>query len=159
MTLLAFAALLGSALISGAFFAFSSFIMKALAQRPSSEGIAAMQSIIVVVINPVFLGAFMGTAAISVIIGALALLGGSSPSAPYFVAGAILYFVGTFLVTVVGNVPFNNKLAGVSATDPGAVAVWEEYLQRWTLLNTIRTVAAAGATLAFALGLMHGATG
>jgi len=38
-------ALLGSALVGGIFFAFSSFIMKALAGVPSEEGIGAMQSI------------------------------------------------------------------------------------------------------------------
>ncbi|MDJ0940008.1 MAG: DUF1772 domain-containing protein [Woeseiaceae bacterium] len=154
MTIAVLAALLGAGLIGGVFFAFSSFIMKALARRPSPEGIAAMQSINIVVINPVFLGAFMGTAAISVIIAVLAVLGWGSPSAAYFLAGALLYVIGTFFVTIFGNVPFNNKLAEVSATDPGAVAVWEEYLRTWTLLNTIRTVAAAAATLAFALGLM-----
>ena len=44
-------ALLGSALVGGIFFAFSSFVMKALARVPPAEGIAAMQSI-----NCVFLG-------------------------------------------------------------------------------------------------------
>ena len=42
-------ALLGSALVGGIFFAFSSFLMKALASVPSAEGIGAMQSINVVV--------------------------------------------------------------------------------------------------------------
>ena len=50
-------ALLGSALVGGIFFAFSSFVMKALARVPSAEGIGAMQSINVVVLNPSFLGA------------------------------------------------------------------------------------------------------
>jgi len=54
-------ALLGSSLIAGVFFAFSSFLMKALARIPTHQGIAAMQSINVVVINPTFLGTFMGT--------------------------------------------------------------------------------------------------
>ncbi len=58
-------AALGSALVGGVFFAFSSFVMKALGRVPSSEGIAAMQSINVVVINPSFMGAFMGTALLS----------------------------------------------------------------------------------------------
>ncbi len=38
-------ALLGSALVGGIFFAFSSFIMKALAGMPSADGIGVMQSI------------------------------------------------------------------------------------------------------------------
>lgn len=150
------ATLLGSALIGGIFFAFSSFVMKALARVPSSEGIAAMQSINVVVLNPSFLGIFMGTAVISLLVTVLAVKGWSTPSAPYFLAGALLYLVGTFLVTVFGNVPLNDRLAAVVATDPASVAVWEHYLDRWTLLNTIRTAAAAGAALMFTLGLIMG---
>jgi len=152
-------ALLGSALIAGVFFAFSSFVMKALARVPSHEGVAAMHSINVAVLNRSFLGVFMGTTAISLVVAVLAIMAWSSPSAPYFLAGASLYVVGTFLVTGLGNVPLNDQLAAVSATDPRAVAVWEHYLDRWTLLNTIRTVAAAAAALMFTLGLIQGSGG
>lgn len=148
-------ALLGSALIGGVFFAFSSFVMKALARTPSSEGIAAMQSINVVVLNRSFLGAFMGTTALSLLITGLALKVWGTPSAPYFLAGALLYFVGTFLITGLGNVPLNNQLAAVTATDPAATAVWQHYLDRWTLLNTVRTTAAMAAALLFTLGLIQ----
>ena len=61
-------ALLGSALIGGIFFAFSNFIMKALAKLPAAEGIAAMQSINVVVLNKWFLGVFTGTALVSLLL-------------------------------------------------------------------------------------------
>lgn len=148
-------ALLGSALIGGVFFAFSSFIMKALARVPSPEGIAAMQSINVVVLNPSFLGTFVGTAAISLLVAGLAVNEWETAAAPYLLAGAVLYIVGTFLVTGLGNVPLNDQLATISATDPAAVLVWERYLSRWTVLNTARTVAAAGAALLFTVGLMQ----
>jgi uncharacterized membrane protein len=151
--------LLGSAVIGGVFFAFSSFIMKALARVPSAEGITAMQSINVVVINPTFLGTFMGTAVLSLLVAALAIKGWGTPSAPFFLAGALLYLVGTFLVTGLGNVPLNERLAALSATDSDAFAVWDHYLDRWTQLNTVRTVAAAAAALMFMLGLMQGADG
>ncbi len=154
ITASAVVALLGSALIAGVFFAFSSFVMKALARVPSNEGIAAMQSINVVVLNPSFLGVFIGTTAISVMVAALAVNSWGAPSAPYFLAGALLYVVGTFLVTGLGNVPLNDQLAAVSATDPAAVALWAHYLARWTLLNTIRTAASAAAALMFTLGLL-----
>ena len=150
-------ALLGSALIGGIFFAFSSFVMKALARVPSPEGIAAMQSINVVVLNPSFLGAFVGTAAVSLLVVGLALKGWGTPSALWLIAGALLYLVGTFLVTALGNVPLNDRLAAVAATDAASIAVWEHYLDRWTLLNTVRTVAAMCAALLFSIGLMqHG---
>ena len=35
--------------------------------------------------------------------------------------GALFYLVGTFLVTALGNVPLNDQLAAVSATDPAAL--------------------------------------
>ena len=149
-------ALLGSGIIAGVFYAFSSFVMGALARMPSHEGIAAMQSINVVVLNPSFLGVFMGTVVISVLVAVLAIKGWASPAAPFFLAGALLYVIGTFLVTGLGNVPLNDQLAAVSATDSEAAAVWQHYLDRWTLLNTIRTIAAVAAVLAFSIGLIQG---
>ncbi len=150
-------ALLGSALVGGIFFAFSSFIMKALADVPSVEGVGAMQSINVVVINPSFLGAFFGTAVLSLVAGGLALASWGSPSASYFLGGALFYLVGTILVTMFGNVPLNNQLAAVSATDPGARDVWKRYLDRWTMWNHVRTAAAMVAALLYTLGLMQNA--
>ena len=150
-------ALLGSALVGGIFFGFSSFIMKALAGVPSAEGIGAMQSINVVVINPTFMGAFFGTAVLSRVAIWLALAGWDSPSASYFLGGALFYLVGTMLVTIVGNVPLNDQLAAVSAADPAARDVWEHYLGRWTMWNHVRTAAAMAAALLYTLGLMQNA--
>ena len=148
-------AMLGSALIGGVFFTFSSFVMKALARVPSAEGIAAMQSINLVVLNPSFIGAFMGTTILSLWLVVLALIGWEAPSAPWLIAGALLYLVGTFLVTGLGNVPLNNRLAAVQAGDPAATEVWEHYLARWTLLNSLRTLAAISAALMFTVGLIQ----
>ncbi|MCH9648684.1 MAG: DUF1772 domain-containing protein [Deltaproteobacteria bacterium] len=148
-------ALLGSALVGGIFFAFSSFVMKALGRLPATEGIAAMQSINVVVINPSFLGAFLGTALLSMGAGGLAVAGWSRPGAPYILAGAALYLVGTVVVTGLGNVPLNDQLATVSATDPSSLEVWEIYLSKWTAWNHLRTAAAMTAALLLALGLLQ----
>ena len=131
-------ALLGSALIGGVFFAFSSFIMKALARVPTSEGIAVMQSINVVVINPSFIGAFMGTALLSIAVIVLVLMNGIIPATMFFISGSVFYLVGTFLVTMFGNVPLNNQLANVSqisaltsrfrvaSTTPRSVEIWAD---------------------------------
>jgi len=147
-------ALLGSALIAGVFFAFSSFIMKALARLPSSEGMAAMQSINVAVINPVFLGAFMGTAIVFLIVVVLAIMSWESASAAYYLVGAVLYIVGTFMVTGLGNVPLNNKLASTEITDSTANAIWQHYLKRWTQLNTLRTVCSLAAAMVLLVGFI-----
>jgi uncharacterized membrane protein len=52
-------AALGSSLIAGVFFAFSAFVMTALGRLPPHQGIAAMQSINIAVINPWFFAAFL----------------------------------------------------------------------------------------------------
>lgn len=148
-------ALLGSVLIAGILFAFPGFVIKALARVPSAEGIAATQSINVMVLNPSLLCAFMGTATISLLVAVLAVKGWEMPSAHWLVAGALPYLVGTFLLTGPGNVPLNNQLAAVQAKDPAAVKVWEYYLDRWTLLNSVRTVAAICVALMFTVGLIQ----
>jgi uncharacterized membrane protein len=147
-------ALLGAAMIAGVFFAFSSFVMPALARLPAAGGISAMQSINVVVLNKSFLGLFVGTALISLLLATRSLMSWGAPSAPWLLAGALLYLLGTFLVTGVGNVPLNDQLEAVPATTPEAVAVWTRYLDRWTLLNTVRATAAGVAALVWLVGLM-----
>jgi uncharacterized membrane protein len=148
---LATLALLGSALVGGIFFAFSSFVMKALAQVPPSEGIDAMQSINIVVINRSFLGAFFGTAVVSLAAGAIAFAGSGRPATPYLLAGAVVYLVGVFLVTMLGNVPLNDELAAMSATDPEAQDYWLRYVSRWTMWNHVRTAGGMVAAVLYSL--------
>jgi uncharacterized membrane protein len=155
MTFVTLLTALGCALIGGAFFAFSSFVMKALAALAPPQGIAAMQSINVVVINPWFLLPFMGTAALCGFLIVMSLLQWQDPRAAYWLAGAALYLFGTFGVTMAFNVPRNNALAAVDAASIDGAKVWAVYLSEWTAWNTVRTIAgiAAAAALCIALAL------
>lgn len=146
---------LGCGLIAGAFFAFSSFVMRALSRLPANEGMAAMQSINIVVLNPVFLGVFVGTAALCAAGLVVAFLRWHEPGAGWLLAGSLLYLLGTFLVTVVFNVPLNDALGAVSPTAAGAQDLWATYLDRWTPWNHVRTVAALAATASFILALLN----
>ena len=56
-------AAVGCGLIGGLLFAFSSFVMTALARQPAECGIRTMQAINVAILNPLFLSVFLGTAA------------------------------------------------------------------------------------------------
>lgn len=143
----------GCGLVGGIFFAFSTFIMKALARLPTGQGIAAMQFINTTVINPLFLMAFFGTAATCAILGVRGLLNWRSPGSPYLVGGSLLYLVGTILVTIACNVPRNDALAAVEPeTDEGA-RLWADYLLTWTRWNHARTVAALLAAAFLAVSL------
>jgi len=143
----------GCGLVAGVFFAFSTFVMRALAALPPPHGIAAMQSINVVVLNPWFLGLFLGTAATCLLLGGMALLGWSRPGSGLVLTGAALYLIGTLGVTMLCNVPRNEALAAVSPESIDGAQLWTRYLSEWTNWNHVRTAAAALAAAAFALAL------
>jgi len=146
-------AALGCGLIAGVFFAFSTFVMKALARLPPGAGIAAMQSINIVVLNPSFLGTFLGTAAACILAMISSLLRWHEPEALYLFAGSALYLVGTLLVTIVFNVPRNDALASVAPSDPASANMWTGYVARWTAWNHVRAAAALAAAASFSMAL------
>lgn len=152
---LTFSSALGCGLMAGFFFAFSACVMNALADLPPAQGIAAMQSINVVIINPVFLAAFFGTAAACVLIMIASLLRWHDPGAVYLLIGGALYLVGTFLVTLVFNVPKNNALASVAPTDPEGASLWTDYLSKWTAWNHVRAAAALAAATSLTIALCY----
>ena len=142
---------LGSGLIGGVFFAFSTFVMKALAQLPVAEAVAAMQRINVVVLNAVFLGVFVGTAVLAGIsILAAFFPWGTTRSFLLLVAGAS-YLLGSFGVTAAFNVPRNERLARMSSSSREVAEYWPVYLREWLFWNHVRTlasVASAGCSAA-----------
>jgi uncharacterized membrane protein len=71
--------------------------MNALARLPAAQGISAMQSINVVVINPLFMTSFLGTAAACVFPAVSWVLRWREPGAAYLLAGSLLYLVGVIL--------------------------------------------------------------
>lgn len=153
---LTFVAALGCGLIAGVFFAFSTFVMKALRRLPPQEGIAAMQSINVVVINPAFLTVFVGTALVCALLIIVAFMRYQQSDAVWLLIGGGLYVFGTFAVTGMRNVPMNNALAAVTPADPESAISWARYLAGWTFWNHVRTVAALAATVAFIVSISIG---
>ncbi|HYQ15896.1 MAG TPA: anthrone oxygenase family protein, partial [Polyangiaceae bacterium] len=127
ISLVSFVAGLGSGLIGGVFFAFSSFVLPALARLPGPQGLVAMQSINRVVLNRSFLGAFLGTGALCGWLVVDALAHGSGLRAGFRLLGAGLYLIGSLLVTKRLNVPYNDALAAVAPDADGASRVWAEF--------------------------------
>lgn len=148
-------AALGCGLVAGIFFAFSAFVMKALSRLPPGEGIAAMQSINVAVLNSWFMTAFFGTAAACVLALISSLLRWPEPGAVYLLVGSVLYLVGTLLVTIVFNVPRNESLASAAPADPDGASLWAGYVVSWTAWNHVRTIAALAAAASFSVALSY----
>jgi uncharacterized membrane protein len=144
---------LGCGTIAGVFFAFSTFVMKALARLPPEEGIAAMQSINVFAINSWFLVAFLGTAGFCVATMIAAVVQWSEPFAIFLVLGGVVYLAGCFAVTMLFNVPMNEALAALPPTAPDRIARWASYVSVWTTWNHVRTVGSLLAAGLLAIGL------
>ena len=142
-------AVLGSGLMAGVFFAFDTAVMPALRRQPKPSGTATMNTINLVIVNPVFLLLFTGTALICAALVVLAFLS-DEPHAAWRVAGAAIYLVGSFVVTAAVNIPLNNRLADVGPADPDAEAAWDDYLSRWTAWNHVRTVSSLAAAVLLA---------
>jgi uncharacterized membrane protein len=145
-------ATLGCGLVAGVFFAFSTFVMSALARLQPSQGIAAMQSINITAINPLFMGAIFGTAAACLFLLISSISRGHSPNT-YRLVGSLLYLLGTVVVTMVFNVPLNNALAVVNPDSSESATLWVSYLNNWTFWNHVRTLSSLVAAILFTLSL------
>ncbi|APO73337.1 hypothetical protein AM571_CH00487 [Rhizobium etli 8C-3] len=129
------AAAIGSGLVAGIFFAFSTFIMPAFARLAPEQGIAAMNSINVTILRSPFMLVFIPTAVLSVLIAVLAVIDWRGSAGIWMLAGAGLYVIASFISTIALNVPMNDALAKVSGNGPQAVSVWNTYLKDWTWWN------------------------
>ncbi len=135
-----------TAVVAGAFAVFSLMVMPALAALPGPAGVAAMQSVNRAAVRPPFLALFLGTA---LLCAALAVGELAGERRPLVLAGAALFLLGVFGVTVLANVPLNDALAG-------ADVAWTDYLRRWTAWNTVRALAALASAAALTVVLADG---
>lgn len=144
-------AVLGCGLMAGVFFAFSTFVMPALARLQPPQGIAAMQSMNITAINPLFMIALFGTASACLFLAVSVLFKWHQPSAFYLLAGSLLYLIGAITVTSAFNVPLNDALASVKPDSPEGATLWARYLTDWTFWNHVRTIAALAAAALFTI--------
>jgi len=147
------AALAGSGLVAGLFFAFSVSVMPGLGRLPPDQGAGAMRAINVAILNPVFVVAFFGTAAVAAVVAALSVSRWGGAGVGWALGGAILYLAGAILVTMAANVPMNQRLARAAPDTGAGTTTWRCYLVAWTRWNHLRAVASIAATLCFALAL------
>lgn len=148
---------LGCGLMAGVFFAFSTFVMKALARLQATQGIVAMQSINITAIDPLFMTVLFGTAAACILLAVFSLSKWHQPGAAYLLLGSLLYLVGTVGVTIAFNVPLNDALAKVEPGSTDGASLWTSYLANWTTWNHVRTLAALAAAALFTIALPSGA--
>ena len=144
---------LACGLVAGFFFAFSTTVMKALGRLPAAQGVAAMQSINVVVINPLVMVALFGTALACGVLVVAAFVEWGEPYAVYLLAGGLAYLAGVVLLTGGYHVPRNNALATLDPNDRDAESQWNRYVRTWTAGNHVRTIAPLASATLFTIAL------
>lgn len=131
--------------------------MAGLGRVSTSEGVNAMNAINVTVITPSFLTVFMGTTLLCVALAIWSLTSLGDPRAWLVLAASLIFLVGCFGVTMMFNVPLNDRLAAVSGAE--VEDLWRTYLAVWTRWNTVRTIAPLVSLGLFVLALWRPQTG
>lgn len=151
---------IGSAVTAGIYADFSARIMPSLGRMANPAGIARMQHLNRSIEQGPFMLAFCGAAVsggylVYRLFRGDLFRGDRSTADVLLAAGGSAYLAG-LLLTMLYNVPLNNRLAGIDPHAAGAVPLWRDYLQHWTAANTVRAVLSAGAVVLLVAGLISG---
>jgi len=142
----------GAGLNGGVFFAFSTFVMRALGDVPAPYGISAMQAMNRRAPSPLFMSLLFGTAAVSVGVGAAAVARWDEAWAPLALAGAGLYLVCP-ITTMTYHVPRNLALDRLDPNTPEARETWAPWRRGWIAGNHLRTLASSASAITWVLAL------
>ena len=140
---------LSSALVAGTFQAFSDFVMRALFMAKPQGGIESMQLLNRTVYRSVFLIMLLGLAPLTLGFATYAYFSVNGPALYWIFGGTGIYCVFTFLVTMFGNVPMNNRLDGMDHLSSETAAYWKVYGVGWTHWNHVRMFAALITAICF----------
>jgi uncharacterized membrane protein len=140
------AAAFTTALIAGLFYGYSCSVNGGLGRLPDTGYLAAMQGINREILNPLFFMSFMGTL---ILLPLAAWLQYGQPVSLRFyllLAATLVYGIGTFGVTIGGNVPLNNALDAFNIQAASAEEISQfrvQFEKPWNKLHSIRTIANA----------------
>jgi uncharacterized membrane protein len=133
-----------AALMSGLFFAYTASVSPGLGRLPDAGYLSAMQQINRAIQNPVFFVVFFGCLVLLPLSTFLQYGNPITARVWLLLAATVVYLVGVFGTTVLGNIPLNNMLDSFdipSATEQSLRAQRASFEQRWNLFNDVRTVA------------------
>lgn len=145
-----FGALFTTGLIAGLFYAYSCSVNPGLGKLSDQAYVQAMQSINVEIQNPVFFASFFGALILTPLAAWFNYSGKINLRFLLILAALIVYVIGTFGVTVVGNVPLNEKLAAFDFTSATSGSIkqarlaFESDWNRWHTMRTFASVIAFG---------------
>jgi uncharacterized membrane protein len=131
-------------LIAGLFYAYSCSVNPGLAGLPDAQYVAAMQSINSAILNPVFFASFLGTLILLPLSGYLNFSPPYSRRFAFLLAAALIYIIGSFGVTIFGNVPLNDALGRINLKTASTEEISNARIvfeNLWNRLHSVRTIA------------------
>ena len=142
---------LSSALVAGVFQAFSDFVMRGLMLSAPTGGIESMQHINRTVFKSAFLSMLLALVPITLVFAGYAWFKLNGSAQTFILLAAVIYMVTVFLVTIVRNVPMNERLASMAHTSAEAEYYWSTYGREWTRWNHVRTLGSVATAVCFLL--------
>ena len=136
--------------VSGVFLTFSDFVMRSLNGAKTAAGVEVMQVINREVFRSVFMFLLLGMSALSPFLIGYAYFRIEGPASALIIAGGAIYFAGVFVVSLVFNVPMNNRLDAREYSGPEAATYWTNtYMPHWTFWNYVRAIASVGSAVCY----------
>ena len=134
-------------LMAGVFAIYANAIMPGLGRTDDRTFVGAFQSIDTAIINPAFLGTFLGALVFTGIAAVLHLGDDSRSVLPWIIAALVLYLA-VFIITVRVNVPLNDGIK--AAGDPDRIAdlalARKQFNEsKWVRFNLIRALSTTAA--------------
>jgi len=144
-------------LSAGFFITWSVSVLPGLSNLSDEAFIRSMQSINRYIQNPVFFIIFIGPMVLLSVVCYQFYQLGHLGTFKWILIALILYVIGVFGVTVIGNVPLNNKLdkVGMDVSSTELTAERVAFEQPWNKYHYIRTVMAILAFACITIAITH----
>ena len=147
-----------TALIAGLLYAYSCSVNPGLNRLPDASYLAAMQAINRAIQNPVFFLSFLGTLVLLPLSTWLQYSQAGSTRFWLLLLASIVYGIGVFGVTAVGNVPLNETLNAVDLANGSSTELANlrsAFEQPWNRLHSLRTVASMATLVLVIAACLH----
>ncbi len=131
-----------TALMAGLFFAYACSVMPGLRLMPDEQFVGGMRSINRAIQNPLFFLVFFGALLLLPLNSYLQHSHSPAGAFRLFLSAFIIYFLGAFCVTVLGNIPLNNALDKVDVLAASKNSLQQSrviFEKPWIILNWVRT--------------------
>jgi uncharacterized membrane protein len=149
-----FISILLCGLVAGLLYGYLCSVNPGLKALSDFEYLNAMQKINLAIQNPLFFISFLGTLFMMPATCIFLFKYKYSSLFSFFVFATIIYIIGVFGITLMGNVPLNNQLAAFDLSKATLIEISEmrfKFEIPWNNFHLYRTIAAI---LSFSLGLI-----